>query len=228
VPLLPHAQGPGLDAGSVGQLSDGEVISYKLNNSYSIHEQTVEVTTTLGNRRQMTALASTAGFSAAYRDHYPLAFSAAYRVLGDAAAAEDVVQDVFTALWREPRKFDPQRGSLPGYVAMVARSRAVDRVRSRNAGSAAVDRLAVRDAAREAEVESPAESVVRQEDAGRILSALAELPAAQRDAVLLAYGRDLSTAEIAEAAGVPLGTAKSRLRLGLQRTRQAVSTAAAA
>jgi RNA polymerase sigma-70 factor (ECF subfamily) len=111
---------------------------------------------------------------------------------------------------------------------MVARSRAVDRVRSRKAGSAAVDRLAVRDAAREAEAESPAESVVRHEDAGRILSALAELPAPQRDAVLMAYGRDLSTAEIAEAAGVPLGTAKSRLRLGLQRTRQAVSSAAAA
>jgi RNA polymerase sigma-70 factor, ECF subfamily len=176
----------------------------------------------------MNALAAPTEFSTAYRAHWPRAFSSAFRVLGDAAAAEDVVQDVFTALWREPRKFDPRRGSLPGYVAMVARSRAVDRVRSRNAGSAAVDRLAVRDAAREAEVESPAESVVRQEDAGRILSALAELPAAQRDAVLLAYGRDLSTAEIAEAAGVPLGTAKSRLRLGLQRTRQAVSTAAAA
>jgi RNA polymerase sigma-70 factor, ECF subfamily len=176
----------------------------------------------------MTVLTSTAGFSAAYRENHALAFSAAYRVLGDAAAAEDVVQDVFTALWREPRKFDARRGSLPGYVAMMARSRAVDRVRSRNAGSAAVDRLAVREAVREDEVESPAESVVRREDAGRILSALAELPAAQRDAVLMAYGRDLSTAEIARAAGVPLGTAKSRLRLGLQRTRRAVSTAAAA
>jgi RNA polymerase sigma-70 factor, ECF subfamily len=176
----------------------------------------------------MTVLTSTADFSAAYRDNHALAFSAAYRVLGDAAAAEDVVQDVFTALWREPRKFDPRRGSLRGYVAMMARSRAVDRVRSCNAGSAAVDRLAVREAVREDDVESPAESVVRREDAGRILSALAELPAAQRDAVLMAYGRDLSTAEIARAAGVPLGTAKSRLRLGLQRTRQAVSTAAAA
>jgi RNA polymerase sigma-70 factor, ECF subfamily len=176
----------------------------------------------------MTVLTSTAGFSAAYCENHALAFSAAYRVLGDAAAAEDIVQDVFTALWREPRKFDARRGSLPGYVAMMARSRAVDRVRSRNAGSAAVDRLAVREAVREDEVESPAESVVRREDADRILSALAELPAAQRDAVLMAYGRDLSTAEIARAAGVPLGTAKSRLRLGLQRTRQAVSTAAAA
>ena len=78
----------------------------------------------------MTVLASTSGFSAAYREHYPLAYSAAYRVLGDAAAAEDVVHDVFAALWRDPSKFDPRRGSLPGYVAMMARSRAVDRVRS--------------------------------------------------------------------------------------------------
>jgi RNA polymerase sigma-70 factor (ECF subfamily) len=176
----------------------------------------------------MTVLASTSGFSAAYREHYPLAYSAAYRVLADAAAAEDVVHDVFAALWRDPSKFDPRRGSLPGYVAMMARSRAVDRVRSRNAGSAAVDRLAVLDADREDEVESPADFAVRREAAGRALAALAELPAAQRDAVLMAYGRGLSTAEIAKAAGVPLGTAKSRLRLGLQRTREAVATAAAA
>jgi RNA polymerase sigma-70 factor (ECF subfamily) len=175
----------------------------------------------------MTALTSPSGFSTAYREHYPLAFSAAYRVLGDAAAAEDVVQDVFTTLWRDPRKFDPQRGNLPGYVAMMSRSRAVDRVRSRNAGTAAVDRLAVRDAAREDDVELPVDAVVRRDDAGRVLAAVAELPAAQRDAVLMAYGRGLSTAEIAQAAGVPLGTAKSRLRLGLQRTREALTGSAA-
>ena len=170
-------------------------------------------------------LASTSDFSAAYRDHYPLAFSAAYRVLRDASTAEDVVQDVFTTLWRHPDKFDPQRGSLPGYVAMMAASRAVDRMRSRNAGSAAADRLAVLDAQREQGVESPADAVMRRHEAGRVLAAVAELPAAQRDAVLLAYGRGLSTAEIAKAAGVPLGTAKSRLRQGLQRTRQALSSA---
>jgi RNA polymerase sigma-70 factor (ECF subfamily) len=147
-------------------------------------------------------------------------------VLGDAAAAEDVVQDVFAALWRHPHKFDPSRGSLPGYVAMMARSRAVDRVRSRNAGSAAVDRLAVVDADRADEVESPADSVVRRQDANRVLGALAKIPAVQRDAVLMAYGRGLSTAEIAEAAGVPLGTAKSRVRLGLQRTRETLAAAA--
>lgn len=174
----------------------------------------------------MTALTSRSSFSAAYREHYSLAFSAAYRVLADAAAAEDIVQDVFTTLWRDPGKFDPQRGNLPGYVAMMARSRAVDRVRSRNAGAAAVDRLAVRDADRDAQVETPADAVVRRDDAGRVLAVVAELPAAQRDAVLMAYGRGLSTAEIAKAAGVPLGTAKSRLRLGLQRTREALAPAA--
>jgi RNA polymerase sigma-70 factor (ECF subfamily) len=173
----------------------------------------------------VTVLASTSDFSAAYREHYPLAFSTAYRVLRDAATAEDVVQDVFTTIWRHPDKFDPQRGSLPGYVAMMAGSRAVDRVRSRNAGSAAVDRLAVLGVQREQGVESPADAVMRRHEAGLVLAAVAELPAAQRDAVLMAYGRGLSTAEIAKAAGVPLGTAKSRLRQGLQRTRQALSTA---
>ena len=124
----------------------------------------------------MSLLESRNGFTRAYSEHYPLAFSAAYRVLGDAAAAEDVVQDVFTVLWRDPSKFDPARGGLPGYVAMMARSRAVDRARSRTAGAAAVERLGVRDAGREAEVESPAQSVVRRDEAGRVLAALAGLP----------------------------------------------------
>jgi RNA polymerase sigma-70 factor (ECF subfamily) len=177
------------------------------------------------NQDWVIALASHAGFTAAYLAHRDLAFSAAQRVLGDAAAAEDIVQDVFTALWRDPSKFDARRGSLPGYVAMMARSRAVDRVRSRNAGAAAVDRLAVRDAAREAVEDSTAERIARSDEAGRVLAVVGELPAAQRDAILLAYARGLTTAEVARAAGVPIGTAKSRLRLGLRRTREALAVA---
>jgi RNA polymerase sigma-70 factor, ECF subfamily len=177
------------------------------------------------NQDWVIALASHAGFTAAYLAHRDLAFSAAQRVLGDAAAAEDIVQDVFTALWRDPSKFDARRGSLPGYVAMMARSRAVDRVRSRNAGAAAVDRLAVRDAAREAVEDSTAERIARSDEAGRVLAVVGELPAAQRDAILLAYVRGLTTAEVARAAGVPIGTAKSRLRLGLRRTREALAVA---
>ena len=172
----------------------------------------------------MPGLATHAGFSSAYNAHRQLAFSAAQRVLGDPAAAEDVVQDVFTALWRDPSKFDVRRGSLPGYVAMMARSRAVDRVRSRNAGAVAVERLGVRDDVDRGVVEeSPAERVVSRDEAGRVLAAVRELPPAQRDAMLLAYGRGLTTAEIATASGVPLGTAKSRLRLAVRRTREAMA-----
>src|SRR5919106_5699413 len=114
----------------------------------------------------MSGFATPAGFSSAYLAHRELAFSAALRVLGDPASAEDVVQDVFTALWRDPSKFDPRRGSLPGYVAMMARSRALDRVRSRNAGAAAVERLGVRDAVRNPVEESAAERVVLLDEAG--------------------------------------------------------------
>jgi RNA polymerase sigma factor (sigma-70 family) len=96
--------------------------------------------------RGLRVCTSPAGFTAAYVAHRQLAFSTAHRVLGDAAAAEDVVQDVFTTLWRDPSKFDAGRGSFPSFVAMMARSRAVDRVRTLNAGSAAVERLGVRDA----------------------------------------------------------------------------------
>jgi len=174
----------------------------------------------------MSVLSTPAGFSSAYNAHRQLAFSVALRVLGDPASAEDVVQDVFTALWRDPSKFDPRRGSLPGYVAMMARSRAVDRVRSRNAGAAAVERLGVRDDTDRGGVEqSPDERVVARDEAGRVLAVVGELPPAQRDAMLLAFGRGLTTSEIARAAGVPLGTAKSRLRLGLLRTREALGAA---
>ena len=174
----------------------------------------------------MSPLETNAGFTSAYRTCAPRAFSAAYRVLGDAAAAEDVVQDVFTTLWREPRKFDPGRGSLPGYVAMMARSRAVDRMRSRQARDGAVERLGRRDE-RDAVAESPVDAVLRREDGRRALGAVADLPTPQREAVLLAYARGLSAAELAETSRVPLGTAKSRLRLGLEKAREALGDEAA-
>ncbi len=174
----------------------------------------------------MTALAAPTDFSRAYQAHRPRAFSSALRVLGDAAAAEDVVQDVFLTLWRNPGLFDPSRGNLAGYVAMMARSRAVDRVRSIGAGRAAVERLGVREEDRPGDDDGPSASAIRRDERGRILAAVKDLPPRQRDAVLLAFGKGLSTAEIAEASGTPLGTAKSRLRLGLAKTREKLDTAA--
>jgi RNA polymerase sigma-70 factor (ECF subfamily) len=165
-------------------------------------------------------------FNEAYRQLAPLAFAAANRVLRDAAAAEDVVQDVFMQLWLRPSAYDPARGALSRYVAMLARSRAMDRWRSRSARDAAVERSAQETLLRPGTQESAAEPVIRRERSSRVLRALDELPSDQREAVLLAYGRGLTAQEIARAARVPIGTAKSRVRLGLQKAREGLVAAA--
>jgi RNA polymerase sigma-70 factor (ECF subfamily) len=155
-------------------------------------------------------------FERAYREHRATAFAAAVHVLHDPAAAEDVVQDSFMHLWNRPGAFDHRRGSLRGYIAMVARSRAIDRWRVQVAQESAADRArAVR---REPEG-NVAERVLEHERSALLLSVLDRLPPSQREALLLAFGGGLSMSEIAAAVGVPIGTAKSRVRLGLARLR---------
>ncbi len=165
-------------------------------------------------------------FDRAYREHAPAMLTAANRVLRDTAAAEDVVQDVFMHLWRRPDGFDPARGCLASYLTMMARSRALDRWRTRAARDAAVERSAQQARLERPVSEDAAEPVLRMDGRRRILRALDELPADQREAVLLAFGKGLTASEIATAADVPLGTAKSRVRLGLQKARAELATAA--
>lgn len=165
-------------------------------------------------------------FARAYADHTPAMLVAANRVLRDTAAAEDVVQDVFMNLWRRPRAFDPARGSLPGYLTMMARSRALDRWRTRSAREAAVERSAQEVRVERPSAEDAAEPVIRRDSQQRVLRALDELPGNQREAVLLAFGKGLTAREISTAAKVPLGTAKSRVRLGLQKARTEMAAAA--
>jgi RNA polymerase sigma-70 factor (ECF subfamily) len=165
-------------------------------------------------------------FNAAYRRLAPIALTSAKRVLRDEAAAEDVVQDVFMQLWLKPSRFDPARGSLNSYVSMMARSRALDRWRTRGAREAAVDRATQQERALVAPAESAADPVIRRERSLALLHALDELPSDQREALLLAYGRGLTSQEIARVKRVPLGTAKSRVRLGLRKARATLQAAA--
>ena len=165
-------------------------------------------------------------FNETYRKLAPLALASANRVLRDEAAAEDVVQDVFMQLWLRPESYDPARGSLASYVSMLARSRALDRWRSRSAREHAVERSADQSRVLVEPAESAAEPVIRRERSRALLGMLDTLPGDQRDALLLAYGRGLTAQEIAQAAGVPLGTAKSRVRLGLRKARATLQTAA--
>src|SRR5436305_3120209 len=108
-------------------------------------------------------------FSDNYRKLAPLALASANRVLRDEAAAEDVVQDVFVHLWLKPDSYDPERGSLASYVSMLARSRALDRWRTRSAREGAVERAEVEARASAQPTESAAEPVIRRERSRALL-----------------------------------------------------------
>jgi RNA polymerase sigma-70 factor (ECF subfamily) len=174
----------------------------------------------------MTDLRDPVQFNDAYRRLAPIALASAKRVLRDEAAAEDVVQDVFMQLWLKPSLYDHKRGSLNSYISMMARSRALDRWRTRGARDAAVDRATQEERALVAPSESAADPVIRRERSLTLLGALDELPSDQREALLLAYGRGLTSQEIARVKRVPLGTAKSRVRLGLRKARATLQAAA--
>jgi RNA polymerase sigma-70 factor (ECF subfamily) len=167
----------------------------------------------------MTDLRDPIQFNDAYRRLFPIALASAKRVLRDEAAAEDVVQDVFMQLWLKPSSYDASRGPLSTYVSMITRSRALDRWRSRSVREQAVERSAEQSRVLVQPAESAAEPVIRRERSLTLLDTLNKLPTDQRDAVLLAYGRGLTAQEIAQASHIPLGTAKSRLRLGLSKAR---------
>jgi len=158
-------------------------------------------------------------FARAYREHRAGAVAAAQRVLHDHGAAEDVVQEVFVHLWRRPRSFDARRGSLRSYITMLARSRAIDRWRSQAVQDSAVERLRLEPAAHDEA--SAADRAIARERAARAVRIVDRLPRPQREAILLAYGADMTAGEIATVLGVPHGTAKSRVRLGLEKLRAA-------
>ena len=168
-------------------------------------------------------LADHADFERVVAEHRSAMVAAAQGVLRDAAAAEDVVQDVLMQLWLHPHRYDPARGRLGHYLTMLARSRALDRWRSRAAWASAVDRAAQSAAEDPQTHESAAEPVIRREEAREATSALATLPDAQREAVVLTFGADLTMSQLAEVADIPLGTAKSRVRIGLQKARLAMA-----
>ena len=148
-----------------------------------------------------------------YDQYSSFVYGIAFRVIGDARAAEDVVQDVFLKLWESPDGFDPARGSLRTWLGTLAHRRAVDHVRREEAKR----RTALRDAARSPVAPDVEEMAMALVTAERVRAALATLPEEQREAIQLAYFGGRTYREVAEQLGIPEGTAKSRLRLGLRR-----------
>lgn len=151
-----------------------------------------------------------------FRRHAPSVRASAAAVLGRSSDCEDIVVEVFAALWSRPDRFDPGRGSLAGFLRMRARSAGIDWLRAES-------RRQVREgneARGQLRVDPPIEtSLLDAEAAGELWLAVAQLPTGQRRAIELAYGRGLSYRAVADQLGIPEGTIKTRIRCGLQHLR---------
>lgn len=152
---------------------------------------------------------------ALYDRHGRVAYGLAYRILGEAGAAEEAVQDAFLRVWRRASTFDSARGVVRSWLLTIVHHCAIDVLRRRSSAPpvvAGLDEVAERQA-----VPDAWSDVVSRLDQERVRSAVATLPGDQRRAIEMAYFDGLTHREIAERDGLPLGTVKGRLRLGLRR-----------
>jgi RNA polymerase sigma-70 factor (ECF subfamily) len=158
-------------------------------------------------------------FEVFYDRHGGVAFSLAYRIVGERGAAEDVVQEAFISIWRSGARYDQARGSVRSWMLGIVRNRGIDFLRSK-AGRA--PKLDFDDDAvlehRPADELTDTEAL-RRETAREVRGVLDELPGDQSKVIQLAYFGGFSHSEIASMLGVPLGTVKGRMRLGLEKIR---------
>jgi RNA polymerase sigma-70 factor (ECF subfamily) len=137
------------------------------------------------------------------------------RILRDAQAAEEILQDVFFQVWRNAAQFDPARGSIAGWLVVAARNRAISRLRRRNPGE--TEELVENTVVLPTNIESEA---AQKEMMGKVRSALSDLSQDQQQCVELAYFEGLTHSEIAARTGDPLGTVKTRLRSAVDALRK--------
>jgi RNA polymerase sigma-70 factor, ECF subfamily len=168
-----------------------------------------------------TELSDPLDFQRAFDEHSRSVHAAAFRILGNATQAQDVVQDVFLRVWRRPGAYDARRGDLGSYLRLMARSRALDLWREGQSAGRASDRLKLVAAQDEGRVdERPSLAAECGQERAAVREALRRLPDAQREALVLVYWGGLTADQIARRSDVPLGTAKSRIRLGLAKLRE--------
>ena len=167
-----------------------------------------------------------AAFEALYDRYGDLVYSVSLRVVSDPYIAEDVTQDVFVRVWRKPEQFDLSRGKFVTWLLSVARNRSIDHQRSaarrmrHETLPAAEDEEDVLPAGDERD--DPAFVAVLSDEQAAVRKALDVLPAEQKLAISLAYFGGLTQQEVANRLGQPLGTVKTRIRLGMQKMRGAL------
>lgn len=151
-----------------------------------------------------------------YDRYSPVVYAVALRVLSDRNTAEDILQDVFVQLWRNPQSFNASRGSLATWLAVIARNRAIDQLRRKHPEVELSETLILVDP----DLENTAE---RKQAIEKVRAVLASMPAEQRSALEMAFFEGLTHVEIAGKTGQPLGTVKTRIRSGLLAVRKALS-----
>ncbi len=153
-----------------------------------------------------------------YDRYARLVFSLALRILNDRAACEEVVQEVFVKVWRRAGEYDPGRGKFSSWLGSIAHHHAIDELRRRRARpTAAEDEDAAADIAADGPV--PFQVAVQSIEHERILHALECIPAEQRQPIELAYFEGYTQQEISQKLAEPLGTVKTRMRLGMIKLR---------
>ena len=157
-----------------------------------------------------------AAMAALYDRYSSIVYAVALRVLQDTGAAEDVLQDIFMQLWRNPGAFDASRGNMAAWLAVITRHRAIDALRRRRPESDIEDVIV----SVEFDLASDAD---RSRAMDKVRGALQTMPSQQRSALEMAYFEGLTHVEISEKTGEPLGTIKTRIRTGLLSLRKVLA-----
>lgn len=160
------------------------------------------------------------GFQILYERHSPMLFALALKILGDRTDAEDVLQETFLQIWKTAPTYDERRGKPLGWLIMLTRSRAIDRLRSRQTRVRITETAGIET---QPGMLMPGDEVMAGESAAAVRLALGELPAEQRVPIELAYFGGLTQTQIARQLGQPLGTVKTRMRAGLMRLRDGLA-----
>lgn len=165
-----------------------------------------------------------AALSALYDRYARILFGLSLKIVGTPEEAEEVVLDVFAQVWRTAERYDIMRARVDSWLFMIARSRSLDRVRARvrvqRDQEASAELLVLNDAAKASDPERDALVADRRKT---VLAAIADLPVPQREAIELVYYEGLTHLEVSERTGDPLGTIKTRVRLGLGKLRESLA-----
>jgi len=192
---------------SDSQTGDGALASLK-----SVDDKSLVCAIASGNPDALSEL---------YDRYVSMLFAIVQRILGVGADAEEILQQAFLQVWNQAERYDPGRSSVSTWLVLIARSRAIDLLRSRKVRERTANSAQQEINTKHASPEG-AGNVLRQERAERLRKELDKLPAEQRDVLEMAFFRGMTQSEIAEESDIPLGTVKTRTLLAMKKLRAAL------